>query len=56
MVLMRKKEGITNDFKMLKFRFMKRELDERAFKKDWDAKNAEMTVIERQIAELDAKF
>ncbi|MEW5955109.1 MAG: hypothetical protein AB1626_01055 [Candidatus Micrarchaeota archaeon] len=53
--LLEKKQGILNDMKMLKYRLMKRELDELAYKKAWDAKEKELAEVEARIAEAEKK-
>ncbi|MFQ5405795.1 MAG: hypothetical protein ACE5DI_01420 [Candidatus Micrarchaeia archaeon] len=49
--LFKKKAQVENDFKMLKYRFLKRELDEVSFRKIWDAKEKEYSDIKTRILE-----
>ena len=51
----KRKEELEADFKMLKFRFMKREVDGPTFKKLWTEKDREYTEIKRQVDELEKR-
>ena len=49
--LIEKKGSLLNDMKMLKYRLMKRELDDLAYKKAYDLKQKELAEVEARIAE-----
>ncbi|NYZ75021.1 hypothetical protein H0O03_02035 [Candidatus Micrarchaeota archaeon] len=53
--LIEKRGSILNDMKMLKYRLMKRELDEVAYKKAYDLKQRELAEVEARIAEAEKR-
>ncbi len=55
LALFNRKAQIENDFKMLKYRYLKRELDDVAFKKIWDAKEKEYSDVKARLLEQQEK-
>ncbi len=51
----KRKEELESDFKMLKYRFMKREVDGPTFKKLWTEKDKEYTEVKSQVDELEKR-
>lgn len=51
-----KKAQVENDFKMLKYRFLKRELDEVSFRRLWDEKQKEYSEVKTRLLEEEEKL